>query len=162
MNEIKSSNDSRPTSKQTSKVDTPKLYNSKQQPPTRSFSTDANMNNPTNTISAIGTIHMSSMISSTGSMMKMSPRDTPKRKYFDSGDYELAKVGIINSASLGSLHPNPEELNSCSKSGSAHHLQVPLIIANNCSRDDLICRFSSMENESNLKQSSFSLDDLTE
>lgn len=144
INEIKSSNDSRPESKQASKPDTPKLYTAIK-PPARSFSTDVNMTNNF------------SLMSSAGSMMRMSPRDTPRRKYFDSGDYELAKVGIVSSASIGSLHPNPETINSCSRSGSSHYLQ-PFIITN--SREELLSCL--IENESNLKQTSFSLDDLAQ
>lgn len=53
-----------------------------------------------------------------------SPRDSPRRKYFDSGDYELAKAGIVDAASVGLVHASPEKL-AASRSGSAHHLQVP-------------------------------------
>ena len=49
-----------------------------------------------------------------------SPRDTPQRKYFDSGDYELAKVGKVDAACVGSEHASPEKLHS--RSFSAQHL----------------------------------------
>lgn len=138
IKEIKASNDSRPESKQASKPDTPKLQ-SATKPPARSFSTDVNM--------LKSGVSNASMMASAGSMMRMSPRDTPRRKYFDSGDYELAKAGIFSSSSIGSLHPNPETLltNSCSRSNSSHYLNI-----------------REIEPESNLKQTSFSLDDLTE
>ena len=41
-----------------------------------------------------------------------SPRDTPQRKYFDSGDWELAKAGKVDAATVGSEHASPEKLHS--------------------------------------------------
>lgn len=101
IKEIKSQNDSQAASK----PDTPKLL--RLNITTRSLSTEvaASLNDPVKGV------------------MRMSPRDTPSRKYFDSGDYELAKAGIVSSASVGSLHPNPEKLASYSRSTSSHHLQ---------------------------------------
>lgn len=49
-----------------------------------------------------------------------SPRDTPQRKYFDSGDWELAKAGKVDVSCVGSEHASPEKLHS--RSFSAQHL----------------------------------------
>ena len=56
--------------------------------------------------------------------LRLSPRDTPNRKYFDSGDYELARAGILTSSSVGSIHACPDKLASyaASRSNSSHHL----------------------------------------
>lgn len=101
--------------------------------------------------------------------MKMSPRDTPRRKYFDSGDYELAKAGIVSSSSVGSLHPDPEKLASYSRSASSHQF-----IKSFGSRDDfgsqsssktIILKNQSTPNTNQLKRSIFSvasLEDLEE
>jgi len=51
--------------------------------------------------------------------------ESPRRKYFDSGDYELAKAGIVNVASVGSIHASPERLAASSSrcwSTSSHQL----------------------------------------
>ncbi len=40
------------------------------------------------------------------------------RKYFDSGDYEMARAGIVSSASVGSIHACPENILSISASRS--------------------------------------------
>jgi hypothetical protein len=50
-----------------------------------------------------------------------SPRDTPQRKYFDSGDWELAKAGKVDAASVGSEHASPEKLHSRSFSSQQLH-----------------------------------------
>lgn len=146
VKDIKSTNE-------TSKPETPKPM---MKAPVRSFSTDLRQNF---TISS-----NSSSASASASTLKMSPRDTPKRKYFDSGDYELAKAGILSSSSVGSLHPNPELMASYSRSNSLHHLQ-PFIISQKASREDLngiIVKNQAAPNTTSLYKSAFSLDDLTE
>mgnify|MGYP003501652153 FL=1 len=53
------------------------------------------------------------------------------RKYFDSGDYELAKAGILSASSVGSIHASPEKLvpsSTVSRSNSSHHLQRPIVV----------------------------------
>lgn len=95
--------------------------------------------------------------------MRMSPRDTPSRKYFDSGDYELAKAGIVSSSSVGSLHPNPEKLASYSRSNSSHHLQQ--FIKSFGSRDEFgSSAEGSVKNQAapntNLKRSTVSITNL--
>jgi len=96
-------------------------------------------------------------------MIRISPRETPSRKYFDSGDYELAKAGIVSSSSVGSLHPNPEKLASYSRSTSSHHLQQ--FIKSFGSRDDFgSSGESSVKNQvapnTNLKRSTVSIKSL--
>ena len=51
----------------------------------------------------------SSHSASSSSAFKLSH---PNRKYFDSGDYELARAGILSSASVGSIHPPPINCNT--------------------------------------------------
>lgn len=143
IKEIKSENGSQASSK----PDTPKLLSFN--PTVRSLSTDVSVT-----------------IDSNKSMMRMSPRDTPTRKYFDSGDYELAKAGIVSSSSVGSLHPNPEKLASYSRSGSSHNMQQ--FIKSFGSRDDFNSGSGgeSVKNQTapntSLKRSTFSLTSLEE
>ena len=120
INEIQSSNTS-------SKPDTPKPVINTIKPTSRSLST-VSFSDP----------HTHSQLQiPDGSVLtiRMSPRDTPRRKYFDSGDYELAKVGIVSATSVGSIHVSPEKL-AASRSGSLHHIQ-PIIFDDSCSQDDL-------------------------
>ena len=96
-------------------------------------------------------------------MIRMSPREATSRKYFDSGDYELAKAGIVSSSSVGSLHPNPEKLASYSRSTSSHHLQQ--FIKSFGSRDDFgTSGEGSVKNQvapnTNLKRSTVSIKSL--
>lgn len=97
VQEIHSTNVSKTASINGSKPDTPKPQiiadTSALKPTSRSMSTDV-------------------------TMFRMSPRDTPSRKYFDSGDYEMARAGILSSASVGSIHACPENILSHSASGS--------------------------------------------
>jgi hypothetical protein len=53
------------------------------------------------------------------------------RKYFDSGDYELAKAGILSASSVGSIHASPEKIvssSAVSRSNSSHHLNRPMVV----------------------------------
>lgn len=101
VQEIQSTNVSKVNSVNGSKANTPKPQQiSTLKPSSRSFSTEVG----------------------DATMMRLSPRDTPSRKYFDSGDYEMARAGILSSASVGSIHACPEKLmSSGSRSGSSHH-----------------------------------------
>jgi hypothetical protein len=56
-----------------------------------------------------------------------SPRDSPRRKYFDSGDYELARAGIVDAASVGSIHASPERLATSRWSASSQQLHPEII-----------------------------------
>lgn len=138
IKEIKSENDSQASSK----PDTPKLLSLN--PANRSLSTEVSHSSDPSKLT-----------------MRMSPKDTPRRKYFDSGDYELAKAGIVSSSSVGSLHPNPEKLASYSRSGSSQHLQQ--FIKSFGSRDDFggegFLKNQSAPN-TKLKRSTFSINSL--
>jgi hypothetical protein len=143
IKEIVSENDSQTASK----PDTPKLLRLNHS--TRSLSTDVAVSNDP-----------------LKNMMRTSLRDTtPSRKYFDSGDYELAKAGIVSSSSVGSIHPNPEKLVSYSRSSSSHHLQQ--FIKSFGSRDDFgISADGSVKNQvapnTNLRRSTVSIASLEE
>jgi hypothetical protein len=130
--------------------------------PETSFSNDTDLINGNKTFPASLSVASLAVSSASIEKIKLSPRDTPNRKYFDSGDYELAKAGVLSSASVGSLHPNPEKMLAYSKSFSQHQIQ-PFIISQRASREDLelVVKNQAAPN-TNLHKSTFSFDDLVE
>ena len=94
-------------------------------PNSRSLSSFIGANNNSNTHNFCNNVENNFMHRSTDS----SSRQT--RKYFDSGDYELAKAGILSASSVGSIHASPEKLvpsSTVSRSNSSHHLQRPIVV----------------------------------
>ena len=118
-------------------------------PPLRSLSTDV-------TTSTVSSTHSSS---SSTSAFKVS---RPCRKYFDSGDYELARAGILSSASVGSIHPSADKLMaSSSASRSARNSRDDLPISGE--QNGLFFRnFSAPNTSTHLQKSTFSMASLDE
>lgn len=99
--------------------------------------------------------------------------ESPRRKYFDSGDYELAKAGIVNAASVGSVHASPERLAASSSrwwSASSHQLHAESLFNSSCSstsnssstaaiRPSLVHPNPQLNNSSSPIKQSFSIDE---
>ena len=120
-------------------------------PPARSLSTEVT----TTTSSSSHSNHSSS----SSSAFKVSH---PSRKYFDSGDYELARAGILSSASVGSIHPSADKLLASSASRSTRNSRDELAIIGE-QASGMFCRNLSAPNTAtHLQKSNFSMASVNE
>lgn len=99
--------------------------------------------------------------SSSSSAFKVSH---PSRKYFDSGDYELARAGILSSASVGSIHPSADKLLMSSASRSTRNSRDELAsFGGDHGGSAVFCRNLSAPNTAtHLQKSTFSMASLDE
>ena len=130
--------------------------------PTRSFSTEVTSSttyaaSTTASTSISPTSTHSSHSASSSSAFKLSH---PNRKYFDSGDYELARAGILSSASVGSIHPSADKLQHALSSASRSRDEMAVDAHNPTA---VICRNLSAPNTAtHLQKSTFSMASLDE
>ena len=126
--------------------------------PTRSFSTEV-----TSSICAMSTSPTSTHSSHSASSSSAFKLSHPNRKYFDSGDYELARAGILSSASVGSIHPSADKLQHALSSASRSTRNSRDEMAMDTHNPTVFCRNLSAPNTAtHLQKSTFSMASLDE